>query len=102
MSLHTDNVPGNAGMLDILLALEWVQTNIVYFGGDHKRVTVAGQSAGAAAASALLVSPLVRPGKSIPRIKTHDEYFRLSNSSACRSVPKHDRPEWLCARHLGS
>lgn len=45
---------GNSGMLDIIKALEWVHNNIEAFGGDPERITVAGQSAGAKMASALL------------------------------------------------
>ena len=45
---------GNSGMLDIIKALEWVHNNIEGFGGDPEKVTVAGQSAGAKMASALL------------------------------------------------
>lgn len=45
---------GNSGMLDIIKALEWVHNNIEQFGGDPEKVTVAGQSAGAKMASALL------------------------------------------------
>ncbi|KAK6632434.1 hypothetical protein RUM44_007476 [Polyplax serrata] len=62
LSLDMDEIPGNLGMLDILLGLEWVQDNIFYFGGNASEVTVVGQSAGAAAASSLLISPLVSPG----------------------------------------
>lgn len=46
-------------MLDILLALKWIKRNIKYFGGNPKRITIFGQSSGAAMVSSLLVSPLV-------------------------------------------
>ena len=45
---------GNLGMLDTIKALEWVHKNIEAFGGDPEKITVAGQSAGAKMASALL------------------------------------------------
>lgn len=39
---------GNAGMLDINLALQWIHNNIANFGGDPGNVTVMGQSGGGA------------------------------------------------------
>ncbi|KZL79484.1 carboxylesterase family protein, partial [Colletotrichum incanum] len=44
------NGVGNAGLHDMLFALRWVQKHIRKFGGDPRKVTVAGQSAGAGAA----------------------------------------------------
>src|SRR6185295_17029025 len=48
---------GNWGLLDVLAALEWVQREIAAFGGDPARVTLGGQSAGAALVADLLVAP---------------------------------------------
>lgn len=47
----------NAGMLDIVAALEWVRDNIERFGGDPKLVTIFGQSGGGGKVTALMAMP---------------------------------------------
>ncbi len=47
----------NAGMLDIVAALEWVRDNAGAFGGDPNLVTIFGQSGGGGKVNALLAMP---------------------------------------------
>lgn len=49
---------GNYTLLDIALALDWVQENIAVFGGDPGNVTISGSSAGGRDVMAMLISPL--------------------------------------------
>ncbi|MFG3658491.1 carboxylesterase/lipase family protein [Streptomyces sp. NPDC047706] len=51
------DAPPNAGLRDQLAALRWVHESIRAFGGDPSRVTLAGQSAGAISAGALIAAP---------------------------------------------
>lgn len=51
---------GNAGMLDLVLALEWVRDNIVEFGGDPTNVTIFGHSGGGAKCATLMAMPVAK------------------------------------------
>ena len=48
---------GNAGVLDLVAALEWVREHAARFGGDPGNVTIFGQSGGGGKVSALLAMP---------------------------------------------
>lgn len=62
-----EEINGNFGILDQILALEWVRDNIAAFGGDPDKVTIYGESAGAMSVGLHLLSsprsePLFRAG----------------------------------------
>lgn len=52
------NSPGNYGIKDMILVLQWVRDNIEFFGGNPSDVTIMGISGGAVAVHALVVSPV--------------------------------------------
>jgi para-nitrobenzyl esterase len=65
LGLDSAGAPGftgsaNAGMMDIVMALEWVRDNIAQFGGDPGNVTIFGQSGGGAKVSTLLAMPAAK------------------------------------------
>ena len=76
---HQDGATSNAGLLDQVLALEWVRDHIEAFGGDPNDVTIFGESAGGMSVGTLLGTPAARGlfHKAIPQ------------SGACQAI--HDR-----------
>ncbi len=50
----------NTGLHDVLAALRWVRDNIAAFGGDPRRVTLFGESAGAGIVTTLLAAPAAK------------------------------------------
>ena len=60
LALSNTSLAGNYGLADQNVALEWLRAHIGDFGGDKDRITIFGQSAGAAAVRALLASPQVQ------------------------------------------
>ena len=58
--LSEEGINGNQAGYDVIAALRWIRENARAFGGDKRRVTIAGQSGGAAMVDSLLMSPLAR------------------------------------------
>ena len=95
---HPDMAIRNPGLHDLIVALDWVSTNISAFGGDPNRIVVSGESAGADNALHLALAPAMA-GK----------LAGLIHQSAGWSVTSTLKPEdgfalgeALVARHLGA
>ncbi|XP_041047645.1 pyrethroid hydrolase Ces2e-like [Carcharodon carcharias] len=58
LSTGDNNAQGNFGFLDQLAALQWVQRNILQFGGNPGLVTLFGESVGGLSVSLHTLSPL--------------------------------------------
>jgi para-nitrobenzyl esterase len=58
--LELPDAPANRAVRDWVRALEWVQENIGAFGGDPRKVTIGGQSAGGSACAVLCGAPSAR------------------------------------------
>jgi len=76
LSLDDPSAPGNAGMFDQLMGLEWVQQNIRHFSGDPNSVTLFGESAGSVSVSLHLLSPL-----------SHGKFHRAILQSGSANMP---------------
>ncbi|CAH2044897.1 unnamed protein product, partial [Iphiclides podalirius] len=55
-----DQIPGNGGVKDVVLALRWLRDNIVAFKGNPNKVVVGGESFGAAMVETLMLSQMSR------------------------------------------
>lgn len=60
LNLESEDAPGNMGLLDQVMGLQWTQDNAEYLNGDKNNVTISGESAGAVSVSLHLISPLSR------------------------------------------
>ena len=66
--MENEEVPGNAGLKDQVMALRWVQQNIKQFGGDPGNVTIFGQSSGGVSVQYHMLSPMSKGGSNLIHI----------------------------------
>lgn len=73
---------GNAGLLDMVAALQWIHDNIANFGGDPGNVTIIGQSGGGAKVCLLATMPetrgLIHKGVSLSGSTIRANYSKYS------------------------
>lgn len=86
LNLNMNECPGNMGLADMIMALEWVKENIQSFGGDPHNITAIGSSSGATMIHAFLLLPTV-PGISIPP-RQNRTLADLLNVSLRRFIPQ--------------
>ena len=60
LTMENNDMPGNLALHDQILALEWIQEYVEYFGGNPKKVTIGGISSGAVSVMYLLMTHLTK------------------------------------------
>jgi para-nitrobenzyl esterase len=105
---------GNAGMLDIVQALQWVRTNIERFGGDPANVTIFGESGGGRKVSTLLAMPdakglfhraIIQSGPGLhlqPRDKSTEMAIALFRELGLRAGDAHALQQTSMERLIGA
>ena len=97
LALDDGVTDGNFGLADQVTALDWLHAHISAFGGDPSRITILGQSAGAASVPALLASPkaIGKFAAAIPQSNlagsnyatTYSEYYTIGEEVAVVANP---------------
>ena len=100
------NASSNFGLLDQIMAIQWVKNNIQFFGGDANNVTIFGESAGGQDVIALYTSPIAKGlferaisqsgGTSITSIKDAEKIDRYDDTLKNNYKYRHlTTEEWI-------
>ncbi|KAK0404310.1 hypothetical protein QR680_017390 [Steinernema hermaphroditum] len=84
---YGSHIDANFGIWDQKLALDWIHLNIKQFNGDPSRVTIMGESAGAAAVSLLALSPLTKN-------VVHQAIALSGSATAGWAIERQQNPNW--------
>ncbi|XP_054165693.1 cholinesterase-like [Oppia nitens] len=107
-----ESAPGNVGLFDQVLALQWVRDNIHNFGGDKDQITIFGESAGSWSVSTLLLSPYAKGLYKRAIMESGAEFFnklqapvdKNSTLDQCKQLAKYfncSDSQWLdCLRKV--
>lgn len=106
ISTGTAEAPGNLGLKDQALAFKWIATNIKFFKGNDRAMTLMGENAGSMAASLHLVSPLMTKtmfervilmsGSAVAQWKLPNDLFNLTKQTAnLVGCPENNIPRML-------
>nr|AGT95756.1 carboxylesterase A5 [Locusta migratoria] len=88
-------VPGNMGLKDQVMALQWVKDNISLFGGNPDNVTVFGGSAGGMSSEYLMLSP---KGRGLLHRAVSQSGAAIADTVCCPDVPER---VFRLAKYLG-
>ena len=80
---------GNAGMLDIVMALEWVRDNIARFGGDAGNVTIFGQSGGGSKVAVMMTMPKAKGLFHKAIMQSSSSHLRLASAENAERAARH-------------
>lgn len=93
LSTGDEAAKGNYALSDMKIALEWTKQNIDKYGGDGKKISIFGESAGGAAVSALMLDSKVRgQSQNFPLMiseKFWTRFYRVSEGSG-----RHERQHY--------
>jgi carboxylesterase type B len=73
LSYENEFLPGNIGIQDVILALKWVQREIIGFNGDSTKITLFGHDSGAIIANLLMAANL----EDTSQLSKFSKYFVL-------------------------